>query len=84
HLGMDYEKALAMWDGFIVQYFGTDDEKQTEYYKNVIADFGLYQSMISRGADPNWPEEMMPVLMQNIRDVVLPIVDRVTAGDMPF
>lgn len=84
HLGMDYEKALAMWDGFIIHYFDIDDKKKMEDYKKVIADFGLFQSMISRGADPNWPEEMVPTLMQNIRNVVLPVIDRETSAVLPF
>ena len=84
HVGMPYESALKMWELFLRAYFDGADEEQICSYNQLISGFAEYQALTSRGSDSNFPESMVPMLLEQVRGKLLPLIDQVTARPLPF
>ena len=84
HLGIEYGDAVKMWNLFLTHYFNTKDEKTLEFMQTVISRFAEFQALTGRGADPNFPESMVPMLMQRLRGQLFGIMDELMLQPMPF
>ena len=84
HLGIKYGDAVKMWKLFLTHYFGTTDETELESIQTLISRFAEFQALTGRGADPNFPESMVPMLMQRLRGQLFGIMDELMRQPMPF
>ena len=84
HLGIKYGDAVKMWKLFLRHYFGTTDETELESIQALISRFAEFQALTGRGADPNFPESMVPMLMQRLRGQLFGIMDELMRQPMPF
>ena len=84
HLGIKYGDAVKMWKLFLTHYFGTTDETELESIQTLISRFAEFQALTGRGADPNFPESMVPMLMQRLRGQLFGIMDELMRQPIPF